>query len=315
MTALPDRLDKTPTAARLMSCLRSPVLGDYLSLLKPRVMSLVLLTAATGFLLAPHPPTLSLGALILLEIAAGAGACGVINMWYESDIDALMTRTRNRPIPSGRIAPAAAIWLGVALAVFAIGSLAATTNLLAAGLLALSIGIYLGVYTIWLKRRTPFNIVIGGAAGALPTVVGTAAVGGHVTLASLSLFCIIFLWTPPHFWSLALLKSADYARAGVPMLPVVAGPDATRRQILLYALLLAPVGAAPWLIGAASGVYGAVSTLAGLAFVALACVLFRERTGHRGERAARRLFQASLLYLTVLFLALIVERVVFFQQH
>src|SRR5215467_617855 len=222
---------------------------DYLALLKPRVMSLVVFTALVGLLVAPghiHP---FIGFVALLCIAIGAGASGALNMWYDADIDAVMTRTKKRPIPAGRVEPGEALAFGTTLSVFSVAVLGVLVNWFAAALLAFTIFFYVFIYTMWLKRSTPQNIVIGGAAGAFPPVVGWAAVTGDVTLAPVLMFLIIFFWTPPHFWALSLLKSDDYRRAGVPMLPVVSGFDETRRQILLYTIVLAPVGLTPWLFG------------------------------------------------------------------
>ena len=233
--------------------------SDYFALLKPRVMSLVVFTALTGVVMAPTPPNPVIAFASLLAIAVGAGASGALNMWFESDIDALMTRTRKRPIPSGRLAREEALAFGLVLAGMSVFTLGLVANWLAAGLLAFTIFFYVVIYTMWLKRATPLNIVIGGAAGALPPMVGFAAASGELGLSSLVLFAIIFVWTPPHFWALALLKSDDYARAGIPMLPNVAGPDRTRLEILIYSALLAPIGVLPYLLGYASPAYGLVS--------------------------------------------------------
>lgn len=282
--------------------------SDFFALLKPRVMSLVILTALAGLLLAPVPPHPLIAFASLLAIAVGAGASGALNMWYDADIDAVMTRTARRPIPAGRLDPETALAFGLVLSALSVFTLGYVANWLAAGLLAFTIFFYVAVYTMWLKRSTPLNIVIGGAAGALPPMVGYAAATGEISLSSVVLFAIIFIWTPPHFWSLALLKCEDYGRAGVPMLPNVAGPDRTRLEILVYALVLAPIGVAPWLLGFASLAYGVVAIACGVALVALAAVVFREREGERARRAARRLFFFSILYLFLLFLVLVVER-------
>ena len=283
--------------------------SDYFALLKPRVMSLVVFTALTGVVMAPTPPNLVIAFASLLAIAVGAGASGALNMWFESDIDALMTRTRKRPIPSGRLAREEALAFGLVLAGMSIFTLGLVANWLAAGLLAFTIFFYVVIYTMWLKRATPLNIVIGGAAGALPPVVGFAAASGELGLSSLVLFTIIFVWTPPHFWALALLKSDDYARAGIPMLPNVAGPDRTRLEILIYSALLAPIGVLPYLLGYASPAYGLVSTLCGVAFMLFAFATYRNREGDAAKTAARRLFIFSIAYLFALFLTLVVERV------
>lgn len=286
--------------------------GDYVALLKPRVMSLVVFTALAGLLLAPTPPHPVIGFASLLAIAVGAGASGALNMWYDADIDALMTRTRRRPIPAGRMDRQEALAFGLVLAAMSVFTLGVVANWLAAALLAFTIFFYVVVYTMWLKRSTPMNIVIGGVAGALPPVVGFAAAAGSVSLASIVLFAIIFIWTPPHFWALALLKSEEYARAGVPMLPTVAGPDRTRREILVYSLLLAPIGALPYWLAFASPTYGVVSSVLGAAFVCGAFNVFRQRRGDRAKGAARRLFVFSIVYLSLLFMVLVAERLVSF---
>src|SRR5580658_7234929 len=223
--------------------------GDYIELMKPRVMSLVVFTALVGLLIAPGHVHPVIGLTALICIAVGAGAAGALNMWYDADIDARMARTAERPIPAGRLAPGEALAFGLTLATFAVVVLGLLVNAVAGALLAATIAFYVLVYTMWLKRTTPQNIVIGGAAGALPPVIGWAAATGGVTIEPTLLFLIIFFWTPPHFWALSLYRTEDYARAGVPMLPVVAGDRETRRQILLYTLLLAPLGTAPWLLG------------------------------------------------------------------
>ena len=278
---------------------------DYALLLKPRVMSLVLFTAFVGMTAAPGAlhPVLAFAAL--LAIAVGAGAAGALNMWYDADIDAKMARTRTRPLPAGRLTRGEALAFGLVLAVAAVVFMGLVVNLTAAALLALTIAFYVVVYTMWLKRRTPHNIVIGGAAGAFPPLVGYAAVSGNVTLDSLILFAIIFVWTPPHFWALSLFCSRDYERAGVPMLPVVAGEAATRRQILAYSLLLAPLGMAPYAMGFAGPAYGLVAAALGTVFVIKAW-----RVRYRREGAERRLFAFSILYLFLLFATLGAERLI-----
>lgn len=276
---------------------------DYLALLKPRVMSLVVFTGFAGLVVAPgglHP---LLVAVAVLCIAAGAGAAGAINMWYDRDIDALMERTRKRPIPAGRLAPDRALAFGVTLTLFSIMLMGVAVNWTAAALLALAIGFYVFVYTVWLKRRTPQNIVIGGAAGAFPPMIGWAAVTGAISLDSFALFLIIFMWTPPHFWALALYQANDYTKAGVPMLPVVAGKAKTRRQILIYTSLLVPLSFAPLILGMAGIAYGTVAAVMGGCFLLLAVQVQRER----GGRAARRMFRFSILYLFVLFAALVID--------
>ena len=280
---------------------------DYLALMKPRVMSLVVFTALVGLLVAPGSVHPVIGFTALLCIAVGAGASGALNMWYDADIDAIMTRTARRPIPAGRVLPGEALAFGLTLSVGSVLVLGLLVNIVAAALLAMTIAFYVLVYTMWLKRATPQNIVIGGAAGAFPPMIGWAAVTGGLTIEPVLLFLIIFLWTPPHFWALALLKSDDYARAGVPMLPVVAGPDETRRQILLYTLVLAPVGLTPTLLGYAGLVYGAVACLCGAGMLMLAWRVYRDRSGPAAATAAKKLFAFSLLYVFVLFAALLVD--------
>jgi heme o synthase len=249
-----------------------------------------------------------IGFTALLCIAIGAGAAGALNMWYDADIDAIMTRTASRPIPSRRVTAGEAAGFGLTLGGFSVGVLALLVSWLAAALLAFTIFFYVVIYTVWLKRRTPQNIVIGGAAGALPPMIGWASVTGSVSLESFLLFLIIFLWTPPHFWALSLLRVDDYARAQVPMLPVVAGPRETRRQIVLYSLLLAPAGLTPWLFGSAGLIYAVTAAVAGLLMIALAWRVYRAHEGERADRAARGLFSYSILYLFTLFAMLLIER-------
>jgi heme o synthase len=282
--------------------------GDYIALMKPRVMSLVVFTAFVGLAIAPGHlhPVMALTALIC--IAVGAGAAGALNMWYDADIDARMARTQARPIPAGRIAPGEALAFGVTLAGFAVVVLGLLVNVIAAALLAATIAFYLLVYTMWLKRRTPQNIVIGGAAGALPPMIGWAAVTGGFAIEPAVLFLIIFFWTPPHFWALSLHRTEDYARAGVPMLPVVAGTAETRRQIVLYSLILAPLGAAPWLLGYTGTLYGIVAVAAGVAMIALALRVHREGDRHADHAASKQMFGFSILYLFALFAVLLVDR-------
>jgi heme o synthase len=280
---------------------------DYIALLKPRVMSLVVFTALVGLMVAPghlHPVV---GFAALLCIAIGAGASGALNMWYDADIDAVMKRTVRRPIPAGRILPGEALAFGSTLAVGSVLVFGILVNWFAAALLAFTIFFYVFIYTMWLKRSTPQNIVIGGAAGAFPPVVGWAAVTGDVSLEPVLLFLIIFLWTPPHFWALGLLSTDDYRRAGVPMLPVVAGLDATRLQILLYTIVLAPAGLTPTLFGFAGLVYGAVALVCGAIMLVLAWRVYRERVEPAAASAARRLFAFSLLYVFVVFAALLLD--------
>ena len=300
MSELSIRSDSAGEAALLHEGGR---VADFVELLKPRVMSLVVFTGAAGLAVAPGSVHPVLAAVAVLCIAVGAGASGAINMWYERDIDALMTRTAGRPLPTGRVEPAEALSLGVILALFSVMLMGLALNWVAAALLALAIGFYVFVYTVWLKRRTPQNIVIGGAAGAFPPMIGWAAATGEVSVASIALFALIFFGTPPHFWALALVKSADYARAGVPMLPVVAGARETKRQMLIYTLLLLPIALAPTLLGIAGWIYGAAAILLGLLFVLAAVRVWYDET----ERSAWAMFGYSILYLFVLFALLIVD--------
>ena len=263
-------------------------------------------TALVGLAVAPgslHPLT---GFTALLCIAVGAGAAGALNMWYDADVDAIMTRTSRRPVPMGRIQPGEALAFGLTLAGFAVVTLGLLVNWLAAGLLAFTIFFYVAVYTIWLKRSTPQNIVIGGAAGAFPPMIGWAATTGSVSLEPILLFLIIFFWTPPHFWALALYRTEDYSRAGIPMLPVVNGDPSTRRQILLYTLVLVPLGISPWLLGYTGAIYGMTAIVTGAVMMTLAWRVLRER--RPAERASRNLFAFSILYLFLLFAVLLVER-------
>ncbi len=286
-------------------CNASP--SDFVQLLKPRVMSLVVLSALAGMLLAPghiHPV---IGFASLLAIAIGAGAAGALNMWYDADIDRVMIRTRGRPIPAGRIDRDLALGYGLLLAVFSVVTLGLVANWLAAALLAFTIFFYIVIYSMWLKRLTPQNIVIGGAAGALPPVVAYAAATGSISVSSIVLFAIIFMWTPPHFWALALIKSGDYARAGIPMMPNVKGPDRTRLEILVYSVLLAPLGPLPFLLGFGSALYGAISVVLGALFVVLALRVYRQRRGEAAETAAKQLFAFSILYLFLLLAVIVAE--------
>ena len=284
--------------------------GDYLALLKPRVMSLVVFTALVGLLIAPGHVHPVLAITAILCIAVGAGASGALNMWYDADIDALMSRTSQRPVPTGRVTPQEALAFGLTLSFFSVVTLGTLVNWVAGGLLAFTIFFYAVIYTMWLKRWTAQNIVIGGAAGALPPVVAWAAATGSLAVEPILLFLIIFFWTPPHFWALALFRSDDYARAGVPMLPVVAGPDATRLQILLYTLVLVAVATAPWPLGYFDAIYGMASLLLGGWMLVLAINVYRRREGAPATRAARQLFGFSLLYLFALFAILLLEVVV-----
>jgi protoheme IX farnesyltransferase len=285
--------------------------GDYLALLKPRVMSLVVFTGLVGLYLAPGALNPFLAFIAVLCIAVGAGASGAINMWYDRDIDAVMARTKARPIPAGRVSPENALAFGVVLAVGSVALMGLAVNLVAASLLALTIAFYVFVYTAWLKRRTPQNIVIGGAAGAFPPLIGWAAVTGDVGLAPLTLFLLIFMWTPPHFWALALYRTGDYAKAGVPMLPVVAGERETRLQILIYTLLLVPVSLAPCFVGLSGPVYGAAALALSAGFVSHSLRIVRARGDEAARNlAAKRMFGYSLVYLFGLFAVLVVDKAV-----
>ena len=298
ITAIPvSRLrfaSRTGLAARL---------PHFITLMKPRVMALAVFTAFVGSKIAPARLDPLLECIAVLAIAAGAGAAGVLNMWYDADIDAVMARTARRPIPRGAVSRLEALAFGLILASSAVAVLALAVNLQAAALLAFAIFFYVVVYTIWLKRSTPQNIVIGGAAGALPPMIGWAAATGEIGLEPFVLFLIVFLWTPPHFWSLALNRAAEYASAGVPMLPVVAGRAKTTRQILIYSILLFPISLLPWALGFAGVVYGATAAVYGATFIALALRLARSSDADR--RPAHRLFAFSILYLFLLFAALL----------
>ena len=280
--------------------------GEFFQLMKPRVMSLVIFTGFAGMFLAPGQMHPILAAVALFAIAAGAGASGAINQWYDRDIDAVMSRTRGRPIPAGRVVPAEALALGIVISFLSVLLLSLTSNLLAGGLLAFTIFFYAVIYTVWLKRSTAQNIVIGGAAGALPPMVGWAAVTGSISIESIALFALIFVWTPPHFWALALVKNDDYQQAGVPMLPVVAGADETRKQILIYSLILAPTGLAPYALSMTTIIYPAIAAVMGIIFVGLAVSLYRKPS----DAAAWKLFKFSIFYLFILFAALIADRLI-----
>ncbi len=296
-----DLVDRSPAVPALTT---SAGAADYIALLKPRVMTLVVFTALVGLVVAPAPVHPAIAIAALACIAVGAGASGAINMWFDADIDAVMARTCDRPIPAGRVAPGEALGFGATLAVGSVAVMGVLVNYTAAALLALTIGFYVFVYTMWLKRRTPQNIVIGGAAGAFPPVVGWAAATGDVGLYPLLLFAIIFFWTPPHFWALALYRSGDYAKAGVPMLPVVAGARETRRQILVYSLILVPVTLAPFALGFTGPLFGAGAAVLGALFLLLAARVQRDAS----VRPARQLFAFSILYLFLLFALLLAER-------
>lgn len=303
--------DSRMDAAMLSSTVTTeePSIGDFIVLLKPRVMSLVVLTALAGMLAAPGDLHPFLQIIALLAITVGAGASGALNMWYDADIDANMARTAGRPIPRGRITPDEALSFGAVLSVFSVMTLGVIVNWVAAALLALTIGYYVFFYTMWLKRRTPQNIVIGGAAGAFPPMIGWAAVTGSVSFESILLFMIIFMWTPPHFWALALYRCRDYERVGVPMLPVVAGMAETRRQILLYSIALVPLAVVPYFIGLGGIAYLATSVILGAIFLHLAINVWRITEGREADWAARRLFGFSIFYLFALFSVIIGESI------
>ena len=300
-----DSAVHTRTGAGVIAGTPVASVADFVALLKPRVMSLVVFTGVAGMVTAPGTLHPVLGFIAILCIAVGAGAAGAINMWYDRDIDALMTRTRERPIPAGRMAPDEALAFGIVLSIASVTVMALAVNFAAAALLALSIAFYVFVYTMWLKLSTPQNIVIGGAAGAFPPMIGWASVTGDVSLTAVALFAIIFLWTPPHFWALSLFRSGEYARAGVPMLPVVAGVRETKRQIVIYSLALLHVSLAPWALGSAGLIYAAAALVFGLLMVAGALAVWRDT----GDTAAKRLFGFSIVYLFLVFTLLIIDRV------
>ncbi len=300
MTSLP----LSHEAARLPADWR-----DLLALTKPRVMRLVVFTGLCGMLAAPVPVHPVLGFAAILCIALGAGAAGALNMWYEADLDAKMKRTASRPLPAGRMDRQTALHFGVGLAVFSVVLMDVATNHLAAAILAVSILFYVLVYTVWLKRRTAQNIVIGGAAGAFPPLIGWAAATGDVSALPVLLFAIIFLWTPPHFWALSLFVRSDYAAAGVPMMPVVAGLNSTRRQILLYTLPMAAAAVAPWVLGLTGWIYGAIAVALNAVFLVLAIRVAANRAAEPMEMGPeKRLFAFSILYLFGLFAALVADR-------
>jgi protoheme IX farnesyltransferase len=308
MSSLSDGPQFAGTRLAPLACEPSiATVTDYFALMKPRVMSLVVFTALVSVMIAPahiHP---MIGFTALLCIAVGAGAAGALNMWYDADIDALMGRTSSRPIPRGRVAPGEALAFGIVLAAFAVAVLGLLVSWLAAALLAFTIFFYVVIYTAWLKRSTPQNIVIGGAAGSLPPVIGWAATTGGISIEPCLLFLIIFFWTPPHFWALSLVRIVDYARARLPLLPVVAGAEATRRHILGYSLALVPIGAAPWLFGYAHALYGVTALIAGALMVMFALRVWKGREGARNDRAAHHLFAFSILYLFILFAVLLID--------
>ncbi|KNY19469.1 heme o synthase [Methylobacterium sp. ARG-1] len=281
---------------------------DYFALLKPRVMVLVIFTALVGMVVSQGHVQPAIGVISLLAIAVGAGASGCLNMWWDADIDAVMTRTAQRPIPAGRISSEEALGFGLFLSVASVLVLGLAANWLAAGLLAFTIVFYAVIYSMWLKRATAQNIVIGGAAGALPPVIGQAVVSGSVGIESLVLFAIIFIWTPPHFWALALIKAEEYARAGIPMMPNVAGPASTRRQIVWYTVFLAPLGLVPVALGFGGLLYAVIGVVGGLGMLAFSVRVLKNREGEAEKRAAMGMFGFSILYLFALFSALLAEQ-------
>jgi protoheme IX farnesyltransferase len=304
MTVVPEGA----AAGAIASRQRAARIGDFVALTKPRVMSLVMFTAVVGFAVAPGRRDALSGCIALLCIAAGAGGAGALNMWYEAELDAAMPRTAGRPIPNDRVSGAEALGFGLALATTGIAGLI-MVNAIAGALLAFTVFFYVVVYTMWLKRRTPQNIVIGGAAGALPPVIGWVAATGHLGVEPLLLFLIILLWTPPHFWALSLDCAGEYARAGIPMLPVVAGREATKRQILIYSVMLAAASLLPWALGFAGALYGAVAGCCGAALLFLAIRLLTSQNGSEAA-LARRLFGLSIIYLFLLFAALLANPLV-----
>ncbi|SIQ03558.1 MULTISPECIES: heme o synthase [Acidiphilium] len=305
-----------PAATVEPALLDQAILGattsDWLALLKPRVLYLVVYTGAAGLLVAPGPLNPVLAFTAILCIAMAAGAAGAINMWYDRDIDAIMRRTAKRPVPAGRISPSGALSFGVGLSFLSVLLMWLATNVLAAAILALSIAFYVFIYTMWLKRRTPQNIVIGGAAGAFPPIIGWVAVTGHLALLPIVLFALIFIWTPPHFWALSLFASADYEKAGVPMLPVVAGAKATRLAVMRYTLWMVPISLLPYVLHEAGPFYAASALVLGLAFIWYAIGVMRDRQDPTGvsltrDVPAKAAFKYSILYLFLIFGALVVD--------
>jgi protoheme IX farnesyltransferase len=300
-------LDKTVLDEAVLS---EATAGDYLELLKPRVMSLVVFTAFVGMVAAPVTLNPFVAIVAILSIAIGAGASGALNMWYDADIDAVMSRTASRPVPAGRILPQQALAFGLVLSALSVMTLGVFVNWVAGAGLAFTIFFYAVVYTMWLKRWTPQNIVIGGAAGSFPPMIGWAAATGSISLESVILFLIIFLWTPPHFWALALFKSGDYERAGVPMMPNVAGEASTKRQIFAYSVVLAVVGVLPWVLDYAGAAYGVAAAALGLGFVWYAWAVLMMPADDRAMRPAKALFGYSLLYLFAIFAIYLADSVV-----
>lgn len=281
--------------------------GDYFALMKPRVMRLVVFTAFVGLLLAPGPLDPVLAVISILSIAIGAGASGALNMWYDADVDAVMSRTQSRPIPAGKISPEQALNFGIVLSVLSVLTLSLLVNWTAGALLAFTIFFYAVIYTMWLKRSTPQNIVIGGAAGAFPPMIGWVATTGSISLESIVLFAIIFIWTPPHFWALALFKMGDYGDAGIPMMPNVAGEKSTRLQMLAYAVLLFPITIAPYFLGFASEIYGVLAVILGGVFIWHTWQVWADAGRDETNAPARKLFFYSIFYLFAVFAALLAE--------
>ena len=295
-----------PSAGAITARRRAARIGDFVALTKPRVMSLVMFTAFVGFAVAPGRREVLTGCIALFCIAMGAGGAGTLNMWYEAELDATMPRTAGRPIPNDRVSSSEALTFGLSLATIGVAVLG-LLNVFAAALLAFTVFFYAVVYTMWLKRRTPRNIVIGGAAGALPPVIGWAAATGDIGLEPLLMFLIVMLWTPPHFWALSLDRAGEYARAGVPMLPVVAGKEATKRQILFYSAMLGAASMLPWVLGFTGPMYGAVAGCCGAVLLLLAIRLL---TSTSEAASARRLFGFSIIYLFALFSGLLTDSLV-----
>jgi protoheme IX farnesyltransferase len=285
-------------------------LSSFFNLMKPRVMSLVLFTSMVGLLIAPEKVSFIVSVISLFAVALGAGAAGALNMWYESDLDALMTRTCLRPIPTGKVQKNQALWFGIILSIISISLLYFTANFVSSILLAITIGFYFFIYTIWLKRRTPQNIVVGGAAGALPPVIGWAIATNSISIESIILFSIIFIWTPSHFWALSLYKSSDYKKAKIPMLPITSGIQITKLNILIYSLLMAPVVALPYFFNFGSLFYLTLSSLMTSYYVYLCVILFKEKNNKISNIIARKIFVYSIFYLFFIFVLILVDNVI-----
>ncbi|MDC6482179.1 heme o synthase [Pelagibacteraceae bacterium] len=285
-------------------------LSSFFNLMKPRVMSLVLFTSMVGLLIAPEKVSFTVSIISLFAVALGAGAAGALNMWYESDLDALMTRTCLRPIPTGRVQKNQALWFGIILSIVSISLLYVTANLASSILLAVTIGFYFFIYTIWLKRRTPQNIVVGGAAGALPPVIGWAIATNSISAESIILFLIIFIWTPSHFWALSLYKSSDYKKAKIPMLPITSGIQTTKLNILIYSLLMSPVVALPYFFNFGGLFYLTLSSLMTSYYVYLCAILFKERNNKKSNIIARKIFVYSIFYLFFIFVLILADNII-----